>query len=216
MVTDQEPRYRLVDADGNVVGSLFAETDGTLKLQEGTSGNDNELSLTTQGALEVEQIETGGTVHVAANAAGGDADARLDSVLSQASDGDRIILENEIYTKDRTINEFELIIESTGQAAGDGAKIDATWTIKQDRNHLRQVRINSSASVIFDGAEFGSYMSLSQIFGSVTIKADNSNHLMFGVHGDGSVTFESGCTGSTIMAAGNLTVTDNDGSNTIL
>jgi len=56
MVTDQEPRYRLKDADGNVVGSLFAESDGTLKLQEGTSGNDNELSLTTQGALEVEQF----------------------------------------------------------------------------------------------------------------------------------------------------------------
>jgi len=60
MVTDQEPRYRLVDADGNVVGSLFAESDGTLKLQEGTSGNDNELSLTTQGALEVEQLAVGG------------------------------------------------------------------------------------------------------------------------------------------------------------
>jgi len=59
MVTDQEPRYRLVDADGNVVGSLFAESDGTLKLQEGTSGNDNELSLTTQGALNVEQFSRG-------------------------------------------------------------------------------------------------------------------------------------------------------------
>jgi len=59
MVTDQEPRYRLVDADGNVVGSLFAEADGTLKLQEGTSGNDNEVSLTTQGALEVEQADIG-------------------------------------------------------------------------------------------------------------------------------------------------------------
>jgi len=56
MVNDQEPRYRLVDADGDVVGSLFAESDGTLKLQEGTSGNDNELALTTQGALEAEQF----------------------------------------------------------------------------------------------------------------------------------------------------------------
>jgi hypothetical protein len=56
MVNDTEPRYRLVDPNGNVVGSLFAESDGTLKLQEGTSGNDNELSLTTQGALEVEQV----------------------------------------------------------------------------------------------------------------------------------------------------------------
>jgi len=57
MVTDQEPRYRLVDADGNVVGSLFAEADGTLKLQEGTSGDDNELAFGTQGALEVEQVD---------------------------------------------------------------------------------------------------------------------------------------------------------------
>jgi len=56
MVTDTEPRYRLVDANGNVVGSLFAESDGTLKLQEGTSGNDNELSFTTQGELQVEQL----------------------------------------------------------------------------------------------------------------------------------------------------------------
>jgi len=68
MVDDQEPRYRLVDADGTVVGSLFAESDGTLKLQEGTSGNDNELSLTTQGALEAEQgtvtsdLNVGGSV----------------------------------------------------------------------------------------------------------------------------------------------------------
>jgi len=55
MVSDTEPRFRLVDGDGTVVGTLFAESDGTLKLQEGSSGNDNELSFTTQGALEVEQ-----------------------------------------------------------------------------------------------------------------------------------------------------------------
>jgi len=60
MVNDTEPRYRLVDANGDVVGSLFAESDGTVKLQEGTSGNDNELALTTQGTLEVEQRTVAG------------------------------------------------------------------------------------------------------------------------------------------------------------
>ena len=40
MVTDSEPRYRLVDGNGNPVGSVYAEPDGTLKLQEG-SGSDN-------------------------------------------------------------------------------------------------------------------------------------------------------------------------------
>jgi len=65
MVNDQEPRYRLVDADGDVVGSLFAESDGTLKLQEGTSGNDNELALTKQGAVEVEQVSNGSVSSIA-------------------------------------------------------------------------------------------------------------------------------------------------------
>jgi len=60
MVNDQEPRYRLVDANGNVVGSLFAESDGTLKLQEGTSGNDNELAFTSQGELKLGADEIGG------------------------------------------------------------------------------------------------------------------------------------------------------------
>jgi hypothetical protein len=58
MTSDTEPRYRLVDANGNVVGSLFAESDGTLKLQEGTSGNDNELAIDTQGTLKPERLST--------------------------------------------------------------------------------------------------------------------------------------------------------------
>jgi len=62
MVNDQEPRYRLVDEDGDIVGSFYAESDGTLKLQEGTSGNDNELALDTQGALNVEQANVGSNV----------------------------------------------------------------------------------------------------------------------------------------------------------
>jgi len=61
MVTDQEPRYRLVDADGSVVGSLFAESDGTLKLQEGTSGNENELSFGPQGLLNVQELSVAAT-----------------------------------------------------------------------------------------------------------------------------------------------------------
>jgi len=86
MVTDQEPRYRLVDADGKVVGSLFAETDGTLKLQEGTSGNDNELSLTTQGALEVEQTSVSGVEQRATEQQVGD-----DAVLSRDANGAHFI-----------------------------------------------------------------------------------------------------------------------------
>ena len=56
-VDDQEPRYRLAiqDVDGNIVdrlGTLYAESDGTLKIQEG-SGSFNEASLNPDGTFSV-------------------------------------------------------------------------------------------------------------------------------------------------------------------
>lgn len=57
MVTDSEPRYRLVDGNGNPVGSVYAEPDGTLKLQEG-SGSDNEAVLQPDGTLSVPAVNT--------------------------------------------------------------------------------------------------------------------------------------------------------------
>jgi len=58
MVNDTEPRYRLVDSNGNVVGSLFAEADGTLALQEGTSGSDNEITVATDGTFNAPAVST--------------------------------------------------------------------------------------------------------------------------------------------------------------
>ena len=68
MVSDTEPRYRLVDSNGNVVGSLYVEADGTLKLQEGTSGSDNEVSVATDGtftapAVSTDKVTIGGTLY---------------------------------------------------------------------------------------------------------------------------------------------------------
>jgi len=59
MVNDTEPRYRLVDANGNVVGSLYAQGDGTLALQEGTSGSDNEITVATDGTFNAPSVSTG-------------------------------------------------------------------------------------------------------------------------------------------------------------
>jgi hypothetical protein len=61
-VNDQEPRYRLAveDADGNIVdriGSLFAEGDGTVVLQEG-SGSNNEARLESDGTLATPAVNT--------------------------------------------------------------------------------------------------------------------------------------------------------------
>lgn len=52
-ISDEE--YRIVDSNRNVVGTLFAESDGTLKLQEGTSGNENELVLQSDGTVQLDR-----------------------------------------------------------------------------------------------------------------------------------------------------------------
>lgn len=54
-VSDQEPRYRLVDANDNIIGSVYAEADGTLKLQEG-SGSNNEAAFQPDGTLDVPAV----------------------------------------------------------------------------------------------------------------------------------------------------------------
>ena len=60
MVSDSEPRYRLVDSQGNTVGTLYAKSGGTLALQEGSSGSDNEIELQTDGTLQTDSINTDG------------------------------------------------------------------------------------------------------------------------------------------------------------
>lgn len=58
MVSDSEPRYRLVDSQGNTVGTLYAKSGGTLALQEGSSGSDNEIELQTDGTLQTDSLNT--------------------------------------------------------------------------------------------------------------------------------------------------------------
>ena len=51
MVSDQEPRYRLVDANGNIVGSLYGKADGSIAIQETASGSDREVALAPDGTF---------------------------------------------------------------------------------------------------------------------------------------------------------------------
>ena len=51
MVSDQEPRYRLVDANGNIVGSLYGKDDGSIAIQETASGSDREVTLAPDGTF---------------------------------------------------------------------------------------------------------------------------------------------------------------------
>jgi len=59
MVSDTEPRYRLKDPNtGDIVGSLYVKSDGTIALQESTSGSDNELLFNTDGTIVADNVPT--------------------------------------------------------------------------------------------------------------------------------------------------------------
>ena len=58
MVSDQEPRYRLVDDNGNIVGSLYGKADGSVAIQETDSGDDREVALAPDGTFSAPSVET--------------------------------------------------------------------------------------------------------------------------------------------------------------
>jgi len=72
MVSDSEPRYRLVDSQGNTVGTLYAKSGGTLALQEGSSGSDNEIELQTDGTLQTDSVKTSELLTADIRSGGGD------------------------------------------------------------------------------------------------------------------------------------------------
>ena len=67
MVNDQEPRYRLVDSNGNVVGSLFQNADGNVEIQDETGtgsvfGPDGIVTPAIDaGSVSTEQLNTNPT-----------------------------------------------------------------------------------------------------------------------------------------------------------
>ena len=58
MVSDQEPRYRLVDDEGNIVGSLYGKADGSVAIQETASGADREVALAPDGTFSAPSVDT--------------------------------------------------------------------------------------------------------------------------------------------------------------
>ena len=58
MTSDQEPRYRLVDDEGNIVGSLYGKADGSIAIQETDSGADREVALAPDGTFSAPSVET--------------------------------------------------------------------------------------------------------------------------------------------------------------
>ena len=226
MVSDQEPRYRLVDSNGVIRGTLYGKPDGSIAIQETDSGADREVALAPDGTFSAPSVETdsvstkethtetigAGDYHYAGDYDGSDADARLDNALSAASDGDVIYLEAADYTDDRTINKRLIFIGS--MVGTSGTRFDGATITVDERCKFEHIFIESAgAKIIFNAAIiiFSDGIVGAQSEG---LEVNDDNVMIYGVTGGGDVIFNDGTSEGIVDASTNVTVTDN-GNNTV-
>jgi len=137
---------------------------------------------------------------------GSDPESRLDNALAAVGLGDRVMLENETYTKNRTIS-FEGTI--SGQSHGfRGATVTGDWTFA-DPTALFHIEIsgdfthNGGFATVFDCGFPG---------GSLTVNGAD----MVITHCNGvDVTLNSNANVVALNPSGNTSITDNGGNNQI-
>lgn len=230
MVNDQEPRYRLVDSNGNVVGSLFQNADGNVEIQDETGtgsvfGPDGIVTpaIDAESVSAKESVIGNGTVLRSSDGwetiEGTDADDRLDNALDKVSEGDVIYLENAEYSKERTgtdsIDEVGgdgfTIIGATAIFAG--TSIASKWVI-DNRIRLSKIDYRAGDGELTINGRFSQLHSLTINGLSDGLLVDADDVLIYGIQLPGDMTFADGTNGGLIDASYRGTVTDN-GSNTV-
>ena len=220
MVNDQEPRYRLVDSNGNVVGSLFQNADGNVEIQDetGTGSVFGPDGIVTP-AIDAESVSADntdtkrvvGNYHFAGAYDGSDADARLGNAISAASTGETIVLESADYGTDRTFSKkLTLVGSGIFTTTGTGTVLNASWTF-DDRVAIFRLSTTSGASATFNTISSAWCNSLINADTSITVASDN---FRFTSNFGGDLTFNSGTSGGIVDACSQTTVTDN-GTNTV-
>ena len=213
MVSDQEPRYRLVDSDGNIVGSLYGKPDGSVAIQETASGADREVALAPDGTFSAPSVETpslsagvldstspknmGGRVYA-------DSYDSLTDAIDDADAGSVVYLTpGEFYGDLGTINKT-ICLMGTGFYDGGsstGPRIGSAEFTK--RVFLRYVRY--AGDIHINGETLNQVESCYQESGSLTVSEDRTS--VIGCDGL-DLTFATGTSGGLAIGNTNSTITD--------
>jgi hypothetical protein len=138
---------------------------------------------------------------------GADADARLDTVLSQVTDGDVILLEDATYNDDRTISAAVAILGRAGPFIRN-RQVQADWTFT-DQAFVSGISFDTGFALTFDGT-----LSDAEFIARANIQVDADGCGVYNSSGV-DVTFASGTSdGIADGLKSGSTVTDN-GSNTV-
>jgi len=182
------------------IGTTSSPVDAVLEDVKDHNGN-NPMSFPGDGSVNIDDVSIGpnSEIRFAAD------DAELDTKLSNAADGELIILGNAEFSTNRTVSN-QLTFLGTSQTGPD---ISGTWTLNDTQIVLRGLGI--SGTIEMDNI-------LCKIKGcnlfeaSINVNADRCGV----VNGcsDGAVTFASGTSGGLADSLIDTSVTDN-GSNTV-
>lgn len=238
MTSDQEPRYRLVDDDGNIVGSLYGKADGSIAIQETASGADREVALAPDGTFSAPSVETesvstdsatvtngvdAGSVATkivsndyfyAGSYDGNTPEDRLDNALQDIDTGQTIYLENESYDA-RTIDKPIAIIGSGSDANNPGTVLE-DWDVSSAASIQNTVvettaKIEIGKTKTFNIGMIGNSAEIRAIGSGATIGFIDSRE-----DWNPDIVFESDTEGGSVgLVSGPITITDN-GNNEIL
>ena len=212
MVSDQEPRYRLVDDEGNIVGSLYGKADGSVAIQETDSGSDREVALAPDGTFSAPSVETQ-LVSTEDLDIGDDWLVAVDSddLESKLSDGKNIRLFNRTYSID-TLDKA-VVIEGVGPPVNSTTR---ETVIQSDGSD--SITIDGGVGLSIHNVLFDDELEINddrvQIMRStirpdgITVNADNVDvsHCVFSGQ---ELKFESGTEGGVAIGNRQATITDN-------
>ena len=104
-VSDQEPRYRLVDSNGNVVGSLFQNADGNVEIQDETGTG----SVFGPNGIVTPAIDAGSaSVDDLNNIVFAESGVKsINEALSEAGAGGVVVVKSGSYDEEVTMGENE-------------------------------------------------------------------------------------------------------------
>ena len=175
MVNDSEPRYQLVDTNGNVVGSLFATSGGELVLQEGTSGSNNELTLATDGTVTLSDVtatdsitDASGTQHTGelADLSDTEADTRVD-----VSDSGSLILSEptDINFTESGAASVSVTDDGDGSVSVDVSATDTDTDTRTDVSESGTTIVSETTDINFTASSAASVTVSDDADGSVTV-----------------------------------------------
>lgn len=221
-IVDDDTNSRLILRSTQTGNEYYLNEDGNLEIPSGGGADLQQLAgaldangnnVSNVGTLSAAAVDTetvGSERHFAGGYSGSDADARLSSALSAATDGDIIYLENATYLSDLAVSKFVTFIGTGSRFVG--TEIDANWTFSS-RVILKQVSFEDPTGNVLtiDGNNCGLYEVYCRR--SSSIEVNGTFVKIVGVTG-GEVTFTSNASSCIIDSSTNVTTTDN-GTNTV-